>query len=149
MPRGDPYRDPDLGSDEAEPGLISERALERAKPLDALEFGCTVTEVKEWLMPEPTDGIELETVSGPASLRVHGMARLAFCPSARLIFANGCGRSATRPELHAAERLCANRSVGVDLLQDMRKNEKIKELFVWLAEKGAFDILTDQPNDAT
>ena len=86
------YRDPDLTQDEAEPGLISERALERARrsfspviDLDkqdfAAVFGSIVTDPKGWLAPESPDESEIETFLGAdkSDIEVHGMARLAFC----------------------------------------------------------------------
>ena len=140
------YRDPDLTSDEAEPGLISDEALHRAEPTSAMDFGRSVTATKEWLTPEPPQRREIDDFlnSDAAELRVHGMARLAYCPRAKLAFANGAGASASAEQLRAIRQLCVHRMADEDLVRTVRKSTEINKLFVWLAEQGLFDFQGDQ-----
>lgn len=150
------YSDPDLTQSEAEPGLISERALARAREnftIDAnfsdedfaLVFGSVVTDVKAWLAPEAPCKSEIETflnsLSAASEVQVHGMARLAFWvgKDRNLIFANGYARPVTRSQLDLVRRTCTNRAMKA----------ADSELFIWLADKGAFDLLTSERNDAT
>ena len=72
------YSDPDLTADEAEPGLISARALDRARacfvtdaslPDDdfAYAFGCVVSDVKAWLSEMRSRGeIDIPQLTGRA-----------------------------------------------------------------------------------
>jgi 50S ribosomal protein L16 3-hydroxylase len=160
------YSDPDLTADEAEPGLISARALDRARtcfgtdaslPDDdfAYAFGCVVTDVKAWLAPEAPIGAEIDAflkslTQGP-EVRVHGMARLAFLTSGNhnLVFANGFGKTVSSAEYEVFRRLCANRAAHEDLVRSMLKGAGGDELFRWLVTKGAFDVPTEQPGDVT
>ncbi len=150
------YSDPDLTGSEAEPGLISERALARAREIFtvasnlsdedfALVFGSVVTDVKAWLAPEAPCESEIETflksLSGASEVQVHGMARLAFWAGKKknFIFANGYARAVSRPQLDLVRGICTNRAT----------EPADSELFIWLADKGAFDLLTSERNDAT
>ncbi len=150
------YSDPDLTESEAEPGLISERALARARAsftVDAnlsdeefaLVFGSVVTDVKAWLAPEAPSRSEIVTFLkspfGRSEVQMHGMARLAFCAgkNRNLIFANGVARTVSRPQLDVVRRICMNRAVQA----------ADSELFIWLADKGAFDLLASKRKDAT
>jgi 50S ribosomal protein L16 3-hydroxylase len=151
------YVDPDLALSEAEPGLISEQALRRARSafssttkLDdkdfAYVFGSVVTDVKAWLAPEvPTeDEVDsvLESLAKVSEPGIHGMARLAFCYSGAqgFVFVNGFGRKVSDSQIHVFRQICANRTAA---------EPEINELFAWLAAKGAFDLASDQPNDET
>ncbi len=150
------YSDPDLTESEAEPGLISERALARARASFTVDanlsdedfasvFGSVVTDVKSWLTPEAPCKSEidsfLKSLSGAPEVRVHGMARLAFWASENknLIFANGYARTVSRAQLDLVRRICTNRAVQA----------ADSELFIWLADKGVFDFLTSEQDDAT
>lgn len=148
------YKDPDLAGREAQPGLISERALERAQRcfgnpaiLDdddfAMVFGSVVSDVKAWLAPEFPDESEVEDLltSGELEIGVHGMARLAYVagPNRNFVFANGFAKTASSPELELFRRICSSRVAPV----------LGSELFVWLAAKGAFDLPAYEQNAAT
>ena len=148
------YCDPDLGVCEAEPGLISERALERARDTFATNpgisaedlacaFGSVVTDVKSWLAPEEPSKRQVDRflASCLAAVRVHGMARLAFCTveDRSLVFVNGHAKSVRLDQLAGFRRICADRmaQVGND------------GLFRWLLSHGAFDLEPDEKDDAT
>ncbi len=148
------YSDPGLTENEAEPGLISERALDRARrcfsastELDvedfAQVFGSVVTDVKAWLAPEAPSSSEIDAflTTGHSEVRVHGMARLAFVVGVdrNIVFANGFTRTVSDAELEVVRRICANRTAS----------SANSELFTWLADKGAFDLLTREQNRAT
>ncbi len=150
------YSDPDLTESEAEPGLISERALARARAcftVDAnlsdedfaLVFGSVVTDVKAWLAPEAPYKSEIDTflksLSGAPEVRVHGMARLGFwaVEDRNLVFVNGYAKSVTADRMKFFRRICANRLAEVT----------DDDLFRWLLAHGAFDLQPDEQNDAT
>lgn len=160
------YCDPDLRVTEAEPGLISSQALERARSYFAAAanlgdedfaraFGCVVTDVKAWLAPETLGTAELEAFlkspSGISDVRVHGMARLAFCSEGNqeLVFGNGFDRSASPFQMDFFRHLCANRKADKNLLQSILSSPEGSDLFKWLTEKGAFDLQSDGKDDAT
>jgi 50S ribosomal protein L16 3-hydroxylase len=151
------YCDPDLDAREAEPGLISDRAIERARRCFAAsnahgeadlvrQFGCLVTGLKAWLEPETPSTGEFHALlkSEPREFRVHGMARLAFCKvgGQRYIFVNGSSRSVTSSELEYFRGLCDKRVTGTD-------NADFVELNTWLAGKGAFDLPPYEQDNAT
>ncbi len=160
------YSDSDLTTDEAEPGLISARALDRARacfvtaaslPDDdfAYAFGCIVSDVKAWLTPEAPIGAEidvfLKSLTAGAEVLVHGMARLAFLTSGkqRIVFANGFGKTVSPAQYEVFRRLCVNRAAHGDLVQAMLNSAGGGELLRWLVAQGAFDILMEQPDDVT
>ena len=160
------YSDPDLTADEAEPGLISARALDRARtcfvkdaslPDDdfAYAFGCVVTDVKAWLAPEPPIGAEvdafLKSLTQGSEVRVHGMARLAFLTFGKqdFVFANGFGKTVSPAEYGVFRRLCASRVAHEDLVRSMLKGAGGGALFRWLVAKGTFDVPMEQPGDVT
>jgi 50S ribosomal protein L16 3-hydroxylase len=157
------YTDADLAIEEAEAGLISERALERARasfavasdldPQDlAMSFGILVSDVKAWLRPEAADSSEFDPAAYcPSSgLRVHGMARLAHCAAGNqdLVFVNGFGRSVSASQMPLFRRLCSDRSLDAAILQCELGCEQGRELIGWLAANGAFDLLTEKQEDA-
>jgi len=148
------YEDPDLSESEAEPGLISERAIRRAlrcfkNPANlgdadfAMAFGCVVSDVKAWLAPEPPGKSDVDVIlkTGKSDVQVHGMARLAYFSGAdgNFVFANGFARSVTAAELKVVRRICAERTAQTDS----------SELFTWLAGKGAFDLPANGQDNAT
>ncbi len=160
------YSDPDLTADEAEPGLISARALDRARtcfvagadlPDDdfAYAFGCLVSDVKAWLAPEAPIGAEvdafLKSSTEGSEVRVHGMARLAFLTSGtqKFVFANGFGNTVSPAQHEVFRRLCANRAAHEDLVQSMLNSAEGRKLFRWLVATGAFDVPMEQPDDVT
>jgi hypothetical protein len=101
------YEDPDLGLDEADGGLISAEALDRARralgslanaadPLGLTEwFGMAMTEPKAWLQPQgeeaPDPAVIVARLRQGDRLRRHGMALLARArvDSVALVFACG------------------------------------------------------------
>jgi len=160
------YSDPDLAADEAEPGLISARALDRARASFvtganlrdddfACAFGCVVSDVKAWLAPEAPIGAEadafLKSLTKGSEVRVHGMARLAFLTSGeqRMVFANGFGKKVSAALYGAFRRLCVNRAAHGDLVQSMLSSTGGGELLRWLVGQGAFDVPMEQPDDVT
>lgn len=157
------YADADLGIEESDPGLISVRALERARgcfavaaDLDqhdlAMSFGSLVSEVKAWLRPAAANTEEIDAASRvPSSgLRVHGMARLAHCSTGNqnLVFVNGCGRSVAGSQMPLFRRLCSDRSVDAAMLDSILAAERGREFFGWLAAKGAFDLMEEDQQHA-
>ncbi len=148
------YKDPDLSQHEAQPGLISERALERARQnfssdidLDDKEFaavfGSIVTDPKAWLAPESPDESEIETFMGSdnSDVQVHGMARLAYCSvgGQDTVFVNGHAKSVSAQESKDFRGICGKRMARVN----------DDGLFRWLLAHGAFDLQPDGQNDAT
>ncbi len=148
------YEDPDLSEGEAEPGLISERAMQRAlrcfnnpAKLDdadfATVFGCVVSDVKAWLAPESPGKSDIEAFlkTGKSDIQVHGMARLAYFSgvNGNILFANGFARTISAAELEAVRGICTERLAQAES----------SELFTWLAETGAFDLHANQRDNAT
>ena len=159
------YSDPELTVSEAEPGLISDRAIERARSCFAAAanlgdddvaqlFGSVVTDVKAWLAPEAPSAAEVDAFlissSGMSNIRVHGMARLAFFYGEHegIVFANGFSETTSAPQLEIFRRLCANRVVQGCEIQSAMKNVEASQLFRWLISKGVFDLQSDGQNDA-
>ncbi len=147
------YEDPDLAVEEAVPGLISDASIRRARnilhsvtPIDdsqiAMTLGATVTDPKVWLAPECTSDDEaksiFDTLDQDKTLRVHGMARVAFCQSerTRLIFANGHPGTIAPASLGVFRDICRNRSVRADRLCA----DDSSELAHWLLASGVFDL---------
>ena len=148
------YADPDLTVSESEPGLISVRSLERARQAFSREsgftdediaraFGSVVTDVKAWLAPEGPSlrPVEEFLASGTREIRVHGMARLAFCTTGRqnLIFANGHGKSVDADQFGKFRRICSDRMAQTS----------DDELFRWLLAHGAYDLQSDEQDHVT
>jgi 50S ribosomal protein L16 3-hydroxylase len=148
------YCDPDLAVDEARPGLISSKAIKRARRCFtnvtslsdadiAAAFGSVVTDVKAWLAPEAPDADEaarmIASPSGP--LCVHGMARLAYCTVSgeKLVFVNGHSKLVNTDQMDFFRRICTNRMVHVS----------DDDLFRWLLVHGAFDLQPVEESNAT
>jgi 50S ribosomal protein L16 3-hydroxylase len=142
------YTDPDLALDEATPGYISPRAIERARELIAdpgdhddrvaLSLGRCVTTTKQWLTPETASRDEAErmlaAVRHGGRLAVHGMSRIAF--DSHHVFVNGRSR-ALAPETNSlVERICETREFHGPAPQ----NPRDAELLLWMLETGAFDL---------
>lgn len=156
------YADPDLQPDEAQPGMISPRTLERAagliapqlsgrsvsNPLLARVVGEVVTAPKEFLAPERPDEDEIESVLGhlvsSERTRIHGMARLAWwAPHAGppLVFVNGRGRAASPEALVQFRRLCAERALTGARRAQWTRNAAGSDFLRWLIASGAFDLI--------
>ena len=148
------YADPDLAVSESEPGMISARSLKRARQAFsrdsgltdeeyAAAFGSVVTDVKAWLAPEEPSQRRVREflASGTKELRVHGMARLAFCTTGgqNLVFANGHGTAVEADQVGNFRRICADRMAQTS----------DDDLFRWLLACGAFDLQADEHDDVT
>lgn len=148
------YCDSDLAVNEARPGLISSRAIKRARRCFAgvtglsdadfaAAFGSVVTDVKAWLAPEAPGAEEaarmIASPSGP--LFVHGMARLAYCTVSgeNLVFVNGHSKLVNTDQLDSFRRICTNRLV----------HASDDDLFRWLLAYGAIDLQQDERGNAT
>ena len=143
------YCDADLTTNEAEPGLISDQAIRRARKSIAtdatlsdndvaLVFGSVVTDVKSWLAPEEPSAAESEEFlsAAMAEIRVHGMARLAYCTAdvQDLAFVNGHAKPIDAEQMKLFRQICANRMATVS----------DDDLFRWLMAHGAFDLRPDE-----
>jgi 50S ribosomal protein L16 3-hydroxylase len=157
LPGEEFYVDPDLVLDESYPGMISDRALQRASTLLRAEsavdplllaraFGSAVTMPKPRLAPDNPDPLRVsdycDSLGKQGEVRVHGMARLAWCDrgSDVLLFANGNVRSAGQSQLHAFRNLCAGRSTAADRLEEADRG-----LLPWLVATGALDLADIDP----
>lgn len=153
------YSDPDLAPDEARPGLIGERALQRMFSCWDLEnaagredliaaFGCMVTRPKAWLAPERLSASECRRVmsAGHGPLPVHGMARVAYTAGGPLsgrrvrVFANGLQREVDAPLGEQVAGLCRQRQLQAADLDHWRTEGPLKELLGWLLAGGVFDV---------
>jgi hypothetical protein len=147
------YTDADLRAEEAEPGRISARAVERLKdqrlPGHSLSdeqlatiLGSVNTDTKAWLTPETLSRNQaaefLDQAAGQSGLAVHGMARIAYfnSGSTRLFFANGYVRQLQAHEIATAHELCAGRRVCLEGLGD---GSETRDLLRWLIAKGVID----------
>jgi 50S ribosomal protein L16 3-hydroxylase len=158
------YLDPDLGADEAAPGLIGNQALRRARTrfpgardLGAREFatvfGSLVTDPKAWLAPDGVEVAEIpeliRTLPARGQLLLHGMARLAFTyggDSLRgncLLFANGFHRVLDSGLVDPIAELCGLRRLDGESLVHWRDEAALREILRWLLEKGAFDLSSE------
>jgi 50S ribosomal protein L16 3-hydroxylase len=154
------YQDPDLSPDEAVPGLISERALQRAEacfrfaecsgPNElAMTFGCLVTDPKAWLTPERMSVKAARKALADSrqkdAFSLHGMARVAFTQgsvggSATRVFANGL-QCETGPALAGpVAELCLRRELPFEVIDHWRSDPELRELLEWLLGCGVFDL---------
>ncbi len=154
------YQDPDLSPDEAAPGLISARALQRAmvlfRPVGrpeadelAMAFGSLVTDPKAWLAPERISAKSarrlLAGLRDRDTLPLHGMARIAYVdrgPGKKTVarlFANGFQCVFDTDLVDLVAELCRKRMLSCDDLDSLRKEIRARELLEWLASCGAFD----------
>ncbi len=151
------YRDPDLAASEGIPGLITTRAIERARDSlgqnhDATDaqllvaLGTLVTEPKPWLRPAIMDSetarTRLAALLPKANLRVHGMSRLAYFNSAETcnVFANGAHKALSRKIDPFIKDLCQTRTILPQVLRNEPGNDEIQELLLWLGQQGVFDL---------
>lgn len=141
------YEDPDLTPDEARPGYISRRAIQRACNLvsddgndgsrTAVALGRCVTATKQWLTPatlsrNDADRI-LAMVNRGGRLDVHGMARIAF--DDEHVYVNGRSRRRAHGAAALLEELCRTRRFRGPVPDD---NSAV-ELLAWMLEAGAFE----------
>ncbi len=150
------YRDPDLTPDEASPGLIAPKALQRLrdqrllpKGLDdeqiAIVFGSVATDPKAWLAPDcmsKKDAEEwLSGLSGSVGLGVHGMARLAFCEPDRTahFFANGFWRTVSDTQRALIRKTLAQRQIDNAELAIAMSHPGSMEIIEWMTMHGVFD----------
>ncbi len=152
------YEDPDLSSDEAFPGMISEAAIRRARQAMprahslgdreiATLLGCAVSQAKPWLEPETLSSDEAEALGAAldddVNLELHGMARLAFYETqgTALVFANGLARAVPSGDLRTVRRICRDRCATPAQFRADRN----AGLLHWLLERGAFDLTEHCP----
>ena len=156
------YTDPDLRPDEAQPGMISPRTLERAAGLVTRQLrgrtanelllaravGALVTAPKEFLAPELPEEDEIATLARRV-LRsertpVHGMARLAWCaPHAAppMVFVNGRERTVSPETLDEFRHLCGERTLAGTCCAEWTKNDPSNDFLRWLIASGSFDLV--------
>lgn len=142
------YRDPDLNTEEAIPGYVSEAATRRALTLLGLSgdrhaevataLGRFATESKDWLRPEGTSPVEttfwLAHLLAGGSLKVHGMSQIAF--DDRNLFANGVHYPLPPGSSAVLNEICASRQ----LVRSKRRNSKLSEMLAFLLAQGVFEI---------
>jgi len=142
------YTDPDLAIGEALPGYISPAAAKRATHIGgassgtlddvAESLGRFVTEPKQWLAPALPSVDEvtemLNRLKRRASLRVHGMTRIAWDDSR--VFVNG--QATRRPPGSSAmlREACAERRIRLQ----QQPGTPLLECIAWLARSGCFEI---------
>jgi 50S ribosomal protein L16 3-hydroxylase len=154
------YQDPDLSPDEAVPGRISERALQRAMALFrpdgrpdadelAMTFGSLVTDPKAWLAPDRISTRSarrlLAGMRDRDTLPLHGMARIACVErgpgnkTVARLFANGFQHVLDSVFVDPVAELCRKRMLSCDDLDQWWNETRARELLEWLASCGAFD----------
>ncbi len=138
------YVDPDLQCDEAVPGLISERALDRAAQLVsgharlardevADRLGCYVTSPKHWLRPDPDD----TPLDRAHELVLHGMGRIAF--DSRRVYANGASRTLAPDQRELIRKLCRDRRLDREKLPNILSSAPNRALISWMMRQGALE----------
>jgi len=147
------YADPDLGPDEAVPGCIHPRAVDRIRQQELLgpdvddvtlaqTLGCVMTDPKAWLMPDPPGRQRVDALlMQPVDLAVHGMARIAWHPAARLqVFVNGDAFEADPGLLAFVKRICERRAVDAAEIAAAASVRDGAELVRWMLNEGLFDV---------
>lgn len=151
------YTDPDLSAAEAEPGRIGAAVLARlrrqlcAEELPAqtlaIAMGTVVTTPKPSVTPDrPPPGecrALLRRFAETGSLRLHGMARLAWYADddGGIVFANGRHRAVDCASVGLLKRLCEARMLGA---AEAAVTPGLGALLCWLCAAGAFD---DEPSE--
>jgi 50S ribosomal protein L16 3-hydroxylase len=147
------YEDTDLTIDEAQPGMISDSAVRRARkimPRDvslddcdiATVLGCVATDIKAWLTPEKVSDEDasqlIDTIEKNSTLLVHGMARIAFSQAggANQIFANGFAKEVSSAQLTLFRQICRDRSAAFTDICAIGDGE----LLQWLLVHGVIDL---------
>jgi 50S ribosomal protein L16 3-hydroxylase len=142
------YSDSDLAPDEALPGRISARAIERASRLlgaapnqrarAAEALGRYVTTTKDWITPEGASTREaaamLESLHQGGSVTVHGMARIAYDDCS--IYVNGSHTALLGGSATFMDNLCASRRIQGPL----PAIEGIAGVVGWIAQSGGFEL---------
>jgi 50S ribosomal protein L16 3-hydroxylase len=143
------YADPDLAPDEAQPGRISVRAVERAlrqlerSPDDTAQvaalLGRSVTETKAWLSPEGIGEAEARALLADSSpgvtCPVHGMARVAF--DERNAYVNGRSHPLPPGGVDLMASMCRERRLDPSAVC----NRHLAELVIWILVSGGLEIL--------
>lgn len=158
------YEDPDLSADEVRPGLISQRALERARACFgiaakvtpgqlAASFGVLVTDPKAWLTPETIGRKQARKALGllhaGTILHMHGMARVAYTAPAvgslvpPLLFANGFYREIDPALVESVAEFCSLRAVGEKNRAPWMSSASACALLEWLITRGVFDLVDE------
>ncbi|MFT5501258.1 MAG: 50S ribosomal protein L16 3-hydroxylase [Woeseiaceae bacterium] len=154
------YQDPDLEKSEAIAGLISAAAIRRIheqallpdtcdKEKAAIVLGSVVTDPKAWIAPECVSAEDadkwLATFSVQDKLKVHGMARLAFCEHSDggLFFANGFWRMLSQQQCALVREVCAKRAISAKELVRAVSDPGVAELLVWIKMHGVIDLASD------
>ena len=138
------YTDADLRVDEAEPGYISRRAIERAAALLARHelddgaaerlLGLFATTTKEWLTPEAPPGPRPDA----PPFRMHGMAKLAW--SDQRVFANGREWRLPKGGHELLRDLAATRSIGPGAFGRWLGSPSLAQLLDELFNAAVFDF---------
>lgn len=151
------YHDPDLKPAQAEPGRISAAAIDRLARQNLLSddlnrvqlatvLGSVCTDNKAWLAPE-MPGKKMcarirKDMYRAAGIRIHGMARIAFCEieDSSLVFANGFVTTTTQSAIALIKKICLTRVLAAnDTAIDLHEQATTR-LIDWLIEHGVFDI---------
>jgi 50S ribosomal protein L16 3-hydroxylase len=154
------YQDPDLSLDEAVPGLISERALQRAQACFRLAgcsgpdelattFGSLVTDPKAWLAPDRMSikaaRKVLTDMQRRNTLSFHGMARVAYTAGGSRtggvthVFANGFHREIDPALAGPVAELCRQRRLQYMDFEHWQTETRLHDLLAWLLGCGVFD----------
>jgi hypothetical protein len=142
------YADPDLSFDEAVPGYISRRAIDRAvtlldgnsetRPEIARSLGRCVTCTKAWLKPQsvgPRDARNaIRLLQSGRRLVVHGMSRIAY--DDRHVYVNGLDHKMPKSAAELLPIVCRSRRLAGPLADD----PALAAMVVWMLETGAFEI---------
>ncbi|MBT8079087.1 MAG: cupin domain-containing protein [Gammaproteobacteria bacterium] len=150
------YADPDLDMDEARPGFISARSVERARQLLGAAgmitdhelqraLGSVATSLKPWLVPETTDDARIRDILAKVEsghpLDLHGMSRIAWLDAGSdgWLFVNGrslrCPSSLRRGILQVAR----HRRIDRRFFSPRGDHDEIQAALSWLAASGAVD----------
>ncbi|MEL7448234.1 MAG: cupin domain-containing protein [Pseudomonadota bacterium] len=147
------YADPDLRLEEAAPGLISPRAIDRANAIVARHcggkappsmhwFGELVTQPKHWLRAGPGEVAggpqELEAALKGGDLLVrHGMTRLARSADGQLLFVDGDTFAVAEAQAGLVTLVCTNRELDARALAPWLGQPEVMELVHTLVCRGA------------
>ena len=133
------YADPDLSPHESRPGYLSPEAKIRAGA-GALSLGQFVTELKDWLQPQPPGDQEitalLRTPALLKKLELHGMTRIAY--DDENLYVNGAVRSIDTKTVSLIGELCRRRRLSRTLATALEP-----ECLRWLLARGAFELPAD------
>ncbi len=145
------YADPDLLEIEARRGYISPAATRRARALlgqsatddvqAAKALGRFVTQTKDWLRPDGAEPGETDAMlrgfQAAGSVRVHGMARIAF--DDENLYVNGAALTLPPGASSMVRRICDARVISHSMLADANHVELLR----WMLQRGAFQLPAD------